>query len=181
MAGVLFGFAGLVVVVGMEALHGLGGHLLAQFACLLACVCNALAGVWGRRMTQLGVSPLALATAQLFLSSLILFPASMIVDQPWSLPMPTTLQWLAMLALTVFSTALAFVLYFRLLASAGVTNALLVTFLLPVVAIFEGVLVLGEHLELQHGIGLLLIAIGLVAVDGRLPRLAWRALRSAPA
>lgn len=175
--GVLFGFAGLVTVIGAEALYGLGGHLMAQAACIVATLSNALAGIYGRRFTGLGVDPLALATSQLLLSALVLLPVSLIVDAPWTLPMPGLSSWLAMLALTLFSTALAFFLFFRLLARVGVTNAFLVTFLLPIVAMVEGVLILGEPVAPQHLLGLALITVGLVAVDGRLPRKAWLAMR----
>lgn len=175
--GVLLGFGGMATVIGAEALYGLGGHLTAQFMCLAATFFNALAGVYGRHFTQSGVKPLTLATAQLLMAALILAPAALLIDQPWTMPPPGTTPILAMLALTFFSTALAFVLFFRLLASAGVTNSLLVTFLLPVVAIFEGLMILGEPVERQHLIGLALIVAGLVCVDGRV----WRALRSASA
>jgi len=96
----------------------------------------------------------------------------LLVDQPWTLPMPGPGTIAALFAVAALSTALAYVLYFRLLASAGATNVLLVTFLVPVVAILLGTLFLGEVLQPQHLLGMALIGLGLAAIDGR----PWRML-----
>ena len=93
----------------------------------------------------------------------------------WRLPMPGALTWASLGGLAVFSTALAYVIYFRILATAGATNLLLVTFLIPVSAILLGVAVLGERLELGQIAGMALIALGLAAIDGRLLGLINRA------
>jgi drug/metabolite transporter (DMT)-like permease len=163
LAGLLVGFTGVIVMVGGAALHGLGANLVAQFACLAAALCYAFAGVFGRRFAAMGVQPLQTATGQVVASSLILLPLVAIVDRPWTLPAPSAATMAAIAGLAALSTGLAYVLYFRILATAGATNLLLVTFLVPVSAIVLGTLVLG----------LGLIAIGLAAIDGR----PWRAAK----
>jgi drug/metabolite transporter (DMT)-like permease len=91
-----------------------------------------------------------------------------LVDHPWTLAMPHAMTWGAVLGVGLLSTALAYVLYFCILAAAGATNLLLVTFLIPVSAILLGALVLGEVLQPRHLLGMTLIGAGLAAIDGRL-------------
>jgi drug/metabolite transporter (DMT)-like permease len=174
-AGVAVGFAGAAAMIGPDALGGLGGAALAQLACLGAALCYAFAGIFGRRFRRLGVPPLVTATGQVSASSVILLPLMLLVDRPWTLPMPPPAIWGAVLGIGVLCTALGYWLYFRILAAAGATNLLLVTFLIPVSAILLGVLVLGETLLGRHVLGMALIGGGLAFIDGRLPRrLAWR-------
>ncbi|MFN0313604.1 MAG: DMT family transporter [Burkholderiales bacterium] len=175
LVGVLVGMAGVAVMIGGAALQSLGVNVTAQLACLAAAFSYACAGVFGRRFKAMGIAPMATATGQVTASSLLLLPAMLIVDKPWSLALPPATIVGAVLGLALLSTALAYILYFRILASAGATNLLLVTFLIPVSAIFLGVLVLGETLQPKHLIGMLLIGLGLAAIDGR----PWRALRGA--
>ena len=85
---------------------------------------------------------------------------------------PSLTAWLALAGLAILSTALAYVLYFRILAAAGATNLLLVTFLIPVTAILLGATFLGERLEPRHFLGMGFVAAGLALIDGRLWRLA---------
>jgi drug/metabolite transporter (DMT)-like permease len=166
-AGVATGFAGVVMMIGPDALRGFGSDVLAQFACLAAALSYAFAGVYGRRFRRMGVAPLQTATGQLTASSLLLAPAALLVDRPWTLPMPGAATWAAMIALAIVSTAVAYILYFRILERSGATNVLLVTFLVPVSAILLGALVLGERLDLRHFAGMALIGLGLAAIDGR--------------
>jgi drug/metabolite transporter (DMT)-like permease len=93
---------------------------------------------------------------------------ALFIDQPWTLAMPPISAWAAIAALAVFCTAFGYVLYFRLIATSGATNALLVTLLVPPVAILLGAMFLGEQLAAQDFAGLGLIALGLAAIDGRL-------------
>ncbi len=177
LLGVALGFCGVTAMIGGAALRelgqgGLGVGLLAPLACLGAALSYAFAGLYGRRFRGLGVSPMATATGQLCASTLVLTPVMLVVDRPWTLPMPSAATLAALAGLALVSTAAAYVVYFRLLASAGATNLLLVTFLLPVSAVTLGVLVLGESLEGKHLAGMALIGLGLAAIDGR----AWRAL-----
>lgn len=171
--GVAIGLAGVTVMIGPALLDELGAFVIAQFALLGAALAYAYAAVYGRRFRAMGISPLATATGQVTASSAMMLPVVLIVDQPWHLAVPTTEIWLAVVGLALLSTALAYILYFRILATAGATNILLVTFLIPVSAILLGALVLGERLDAIHFIGMALIAFGLAAIDGR----AGRALR----
>lgn len=166
--GVVLGLGGVAVMLGADLLRGVGTELLAQAACLAAALSYACAGVLGRRFARMGVPPLATATGQVSASSLIMLPVAAFVETPWRLPLPAGEPLLALAALGLLSTALAYVLYFRILSVAGATNVLLVTFLIPVSAVMLGMCVLGEHFELRHVTGMALIGAGLAAIDGRI-------------
>jgi len=176
-AGVAVGFVGVVVMIGPVALQGFGADLLAQLACLAAALSYAFAGVFGRRFRALGLAPLQTALGQVAASSMLLVPLALLVDRPWTLQMPGHATWLSVIGLAVLSTALAYGLYFRILARAGATNVLLVTFLVPVSAILLGALVLSERLQARHFAGMALIGTGLAAIDGRLVA-RWRGARA---
>nr|WP_246329622.1 DMT family transporter [Chthonobacter rhizosphaerae] len=165
--GVILGFVGVAEMLGLGALADLGGHLEAELACLAAAVSYAVSTLWGRRFR--GQPPMATAAGQLSLSSLIVLPLMLAAEAPWTLPMPPGDVAAAVLFLAFGATALAYILFFRILTLAG-SNVMLVTFLVPVSAILLGVLVLGETLQLRHWVGMGLIMAGLVAIDGRL----WR-------
>lgn len=166
--GVVIGFFGVAVMIGADLLGGLGDNLFAQLAILSAALTYGFAGVFGRRFKRMGVPPVSAAFGQVTASSVWLFPLMMISDKPWTLSIPSTSTIAALVALAGFSTALAYIMVFRILASAGATNVLLVTFLVPVSAILLGILVLGEVLETKHFVGMLLIGAGLAVIDGRL-------------
>ena len=172
VAGVLTGFAGVVVLVGPAAFGALDTPLWALGACLAAAVSYAFSGLWGRRFKPLGLTPVFTAWGQLTVTTLAMLPIVAIVDRPWTLPMPGWPSILAVLGLAVLSTALAYIIFFRILASAGPTNLLLVTFLIPVSAILLSSLFLGERLAWTHFAGMALIGLGLAAIDGRLWKLA---------
>lgn len=165
LAGVLLGLAGVTAMTGVEALDGLGLGVLAQLAMLASSMLYALSGLFGRRFRD--VPPMVTATGQLTCAAMLMLPVALIVDRPWDLSVPGPATWLAVAGLALLSTALAFTLYFRILATAGATNLLLVTFLIPVSALILGITILGERLELRHFAGLALIAAGLAAIDGR--------------
>ena len=169
-AGVLIGFAGVAVMLGPALLTELGADALAQLAVLAAAVSYALAGIYGRRFRAMGVPPFATAAGQVTASTLLLAPLALVVDRPWALPAPGSSTIAAVLGFAALSTALAYILYFRLLATVGATNLLLVTFLIPVSAILLGVLLLDERLEPRQIVGMALIGAGLAAIDGRLIR-----------
>jgi drug/metabolite transporter (DMT)-like permease len=158
------------VLIGMDVLGQLGSGLLAQLACLGATLCYALAGVWARRFRRMGIEPTAVATGQLTASALVMLPLVLVFEPPWHAAAPTPGAWLALAGLAFFCTSLAYILYFRLLASAGATNSLLVTFLIPVTAILLGAIFLHEQLPPRSFAGMALIAAGLAAIDGRLFR-----------
>lgn len=170
--GVVLGLTGAAVMVGTDALNGISTNVLAQLAVMGAAVSYGFSSVFGRRFKGLGLNPIAIAAGQVSMSALLLAPAALYFEKPWLQPMPGFEVWAALIALAVFSTALAYILFFRVLASAGATNVSLVTFLVPISAILLGTIFLGERLELTHFIGMLLIAAGLSAIDGRL----WKRL-----
>jgi drug/metabolite transporter (DMT)-like permease len=169
IAGVLLGFGGVAVMIGTGA--QLGGEAAAILMCLGATLSYAFAAVYARRFRPLGIPPLTVATGQLVGATLLLLPFSLILEQPWSVPTPGLDTWAAIGGFALICTSFAYWLYFRLLESAGATNALLVTFLIPVTAILLGALVLGEVLAPRHYAGMALIALGLAAIDGRVFRI----------
>ncbi len=174
IAGVALGFAGVVAMVGSSALEGLGSYFLGELAVLGAAVTYGFSGIFGRRFKTLGIAPVVTATGMVTASSLVMLPLALIVDQPWKLSMPGAEVWIALVSLAVFSTAFAYLLFFRILASAGMTNTVLVTFLVPIFAISMGIWRLGESLQPKHFLGMALIGCGLAVMDGRLFRLMAR-------
>jgi len=168
IAGVLLGFGGVATMIGPALLSNLGSAGVAELACVTASLSYALAAVWARRFRRQGISPLSVTTGQMTAGALMMLPMSMFIDRPWTLAFPPLTAWAAIAALALFCTTLGYVLYFRLIATSGATNALLVTLLVPPVAILLGALFLNETLAPQDFIGLGLIAFGLAAIDGRL-------------
>ena len=179
--GVVFGFLGVFLLLAPK-LSGAGaqaapGAALGILSCLTASCIYVFGGLYARRFKAMGVAPLQLAFGQLAASSALMVPIAAITDRPWTLPLPGPAPIAALASLAVFSTALAYVLYFRILARAGAANLLLVTFLIPVSAILLSAAFLGEKLGLIHLGAMALIGLGLAAIDGRL--LAWAAELSA--
>jgi drug/metabolite transporter (DMT)-like permease len=168
IAGVLLGFGGVATMIGPSLLSSLGSSALAQLACVTASLSYALAAVWARRFRRQGISPLSVTTGQLTAGALMILPLSIFIDRPWTHAFPPLTAIAAITALALMCTAFGYVLYFRLIATSGATNALLVTLLVPPVAILLGALFLNEVLAPQDFIGLGLIALGLAAIDGRL-------------
>jgi drug/metabolite transporter (DMT)-like permease len=173
IAGVILGLVGVAIMIGLDVLSGVGAGALGQIACLTAAIVYAFSSLYGRRFKSLGVTPLQTALGQLTASTLMMTLAVALLEPPWSAPLPGTIPLASIVAMAVFSTALAYILFFQLLSSAGATNLMLVTFLIPVSAILLGVLVLGEALKPQHLAGMAFIGLGLAAIDGRL----WRRFR----
>lgn len=176
VAGVLIGLAGVVVLLGPSVVGALDTPVWALGAGLGAALSYGFAGLWGRRFKALGVPPMVTAWGQVTCTSLMMLPVVLLFDQPWLRAPPSALSLAALTGLAVISTALAYVIFFRLLASAGPSNLLLVTFLIPVTAILLGVTILGERLAITHVLGMVLIGGGLAAIDGRL----WARLTRRP-
>lgn len=163
--GLIAGFIGVVVLIGPDLLGELGQHVLAQLALLTASLFYAFGAIYSRRLR--GHKPVTIAAGQLTMSAVLLFPAALLIDRPWTLaPVSSAAIW-AMVSLAVFSTSLAYLMYFRILVRAGATNALLVTFLVPVSAILLGLILLDEPLDPRQLAGMAGIALGLAAIDGR--------------
>ncbi len=172
-AGVLIGWSGVVVLIGIDSLQGFGAAVWGQLAVLGAALSYACAAIFGRRFQRL--SPLVVATGMLCASAIMMTPLALITEQPWHLS-PGGATQTALFGLAALSTSLAYIIYFRILAVAGATNILLVTFLIPISAILLGYLVLGERLGWNAFVGMGLVFIGLIAIDGRLARRFGRAI-----
>ncbi|MBB2685077.1 DMT family transporter [Rhizobium sophoriradicis] len=169
IAGCLVGLAGTIVLIGPSISTGSEAPLWALLLPVLAAVSYGFAATYGKRFK--GVPSPVTAAGQLTASSLIALPLSLRADRPWELAAPPLDALLAILALALLSTAFAYILYFRIMAMAGATNASLVTLLVPPSAIVLGVLFLGERLSLAELAGMALIGFGLVILDGRAYRL----------
>jgi len=180
IVGVLLGFGGVATMIGPTLLSNIGNDALAQLACVTASLSYALAAVWARRFKRMGLSPMSVTTGQLTAGAAMRLPLAIFVDRPWEHAVPPLSAWGAIVALALLCTAFGYVMYFRLIDSAGATNALLVTLLVPPTAILLGSLFLGEQLAPQDFAGLLLIGLGLAAIDGRLLTI-WRKRRTQPA
>lgn len=166
-AGIVLGLAGVIVILGDNA-GDLGGSLVAKLAVIAAAVSYAFSGVYGRRLK--GTSPVVLAWGQMTAASIMLLPLVLVADRPWA-----TATWhldavLSVIALAVFSTALAYMIFFRLLGNIGATNTSLVTFLIPISSLLLGFFFLNETFGWLQALGMLLIGAGMLTIDGRLLR-----------
>ena len=166
--GVVVGFSGVVLMVGPEALGGLGADFWAQLCALGAALSYGFASVFGRRFRELRVDPVMVATGQVTMSSLVLWPIALWIDGPQDILGLSFNAAASMFGLAVLCTSFAYILYFRILERAGATNISLVTFLVPISAIILGVFVLGESIFIKEIIGMTLIGLGLAIIDGRL-------------
>ena len=168
IGGIVIGILGVSVLIGLDALKGITGSVFGQLAVLGAALSYAFAGVFARRFKALGISPLMVATGQVTTAAIMLAPLALFIDKPWTLAIPPMPIIGAMLGLAFLSTVVAYILYFRLIATAGATNAALVTFIIPISAILLGVIILGETFTPVQAIGMALIGAGLIVMDGRL-------------
>jgi drug/metabolite transporter (DMT)-like permease len=176
LVGLVVGFAGVVVMMGPDLLGAFDKYVLAQLACLTAAFFYAVSSVYGRRFRA--QPPASLACSQMMVSTLVFIPIVALVEQPWTMLAPSAQALWALAGVGLISTAAAYLIYFRILARAGATNLMLVTFLIPVSAILLGTLLLGEVLEPRHFAGMAAIAVGLLAIDGRPGRALARLLRA---
>lgn len=165
LAGIVLGIGGVAMMIGVDALHGLGDALLPQLAVVGAAVSYGFASIFGRRFSA--NPPIVTAAGQVTASTAMMLPIAAIVDRPWTLDMPSWHVIGSLVGLGIFSTAFAYILFFRIIARAGATNVSLVTLLVPVSAILLGSAVLGERLDPSDLAGMALIAAGLAAIDGR--------------
>ena len=161
LIGVIAGMAGICLIVGVQALGGFGEQLIAQIICVLAAVCYAGAAIFGRNFG--GLDPMAPAAGSLLCGAAILIPLSIVVDRPWTLA-PSMNSLLALLAIAVFSTALAFVIYFRLIQTLGSVGATAQAYLRVPIGVAFGVIFLGEQLSSTVWIGLACVVVGVAAM-----------------
>lgn len=166
LAGIMLGIAGTAVLIGPGLLAGLGGPVWAKFALIGASLSYAAALMVARRFK--GVPPPVIATGQMTASTVMMVPVALFAVGPAGLFAASPHVWAAVVSLAVLSTAFAYILYFNLVASAGATNASLVTLIVPVSAILLGTAFLGERLDVPELAGMTLIGLGLLTIDGRL-------------
>ena len=159
-------------MVGVAVLRGIdgpvdAGQTLGIILCLGAAVSYGFAALWGRKFLA-GVAPVKSATCQLLCSTLIMVVVVSVIDQPWTLDAPGLRTVWALIALAVFGTAFAYIVFFKILVSAGPSNVMLVTLLIPVTALILGNLFLNESIQIKEILGALIIGTGLLFIDGRL-------------
>ena len=159
--GVVAGMAGICLIVGVQALAGLGVQLTAEIATVTATICYAGGAIFSRGFRDL--DPMAPAAGSLLCGAAILVPASLVMDQPWTLA-PSTGSILALLGLAVFSTALAFVIYFRLITTLGSVGTTAQAYLRVPIGVALGVIFLGESLTSTAWIGLGCVVVGVAAM-----------------
>lgn len=168
LLGVPVGIVGTAILIGPNLQASGTMSLLGQLAALLATLLYAISSVYARRFKEWGLSPIMIAAGQVTMAAIMLLPLTLIIEQPWTLPVPPVEAIYALLGITLLSTVLSYILYFKLIASAGATNASLVTFLNPVTAIILGTLLLGEIITPTQTLGIAIVMLGLVIIDGRL-------------
>jgi drug/metabolite transporter (DMT)-like permease len=161
LLGVAAGMAGICLIVGVQALAGLGEQLTAQVVTVLAAICYAGAAIFSRGFRDL--DPMAPAAGSLLCGAVILIPVSLVVDRPWTLA-PSMSSMLALSGLAVFSTAFAFVIYFRLIQTLGSVGTTAQAYLRVPIGVALGVLFLGESLTPTAWIGLGCVVIGVAAM-----------------
>ncbi|MEE8306697.1 MAG: DMT family transporter [Gammaproteobacteria bacterium] len=165
--GVLAGFFGVSVLLG-DGMEGLThDNLLGQLAALGSAICYALCAVYGHRFS--GLPPAGIAAATLTAASLMMAPLAFLSSEA-TISLPSSSAIFAILTLALLCTAVAYIIYYWMMARVGATRLMLVTFLIPASAILLGVIFLGETLALNHVMGLALIFCGLLLVDGQVPR-----------
>jgi len=172
LIGVVVGFFGVALTVGIEALQNFDLRSLAQMAILLAGLSYSIAGVWAKLRLS-GQKPEMNALGMLLCSTVIMCPLALYIDGTPQFDLQIS-TWSALLALAVICTSLSYLLYFNILNRAGSGNLMLVTLLIPPFAITLGVLVLGESLAPISLVGFAFIALGLIIIDGRVIRLLQR-------
>jgi drug/metabolite transporter (DMT)-like permease len=159
--GVAAGVAGISLIVGVDAFSGLGSQAVPQLAIVAATIAYAFAALFGRHFT--GMDPLLPAAGSMLTGTALLIPAALIVDRPWTLA-PSQESVLALLALAVVSTALAFAIYFRLIRTLGSVGTTAVSYLRVPVGVAIGFVFLGERLQPTAWIGLALVVLGVLSM-----------------
>jgi len=167
--GAVFGVFGVAVIMGLDALTNFDLRNLGQLAVLGAALSYAFAGVWGKRFLS-DYPPIMNAFGMLVGSTILMIPVAIFFEgmPAFTLSMEV---WASLLAVALLSTAVAYLLYFEILVRAGSANLMLVTLLIPPIAVALSFTFLGERMGNEAWIGFGLIAIGLAITDGRL--LGW--------
>lgn len=166
--GIIIGLSGVVILIGYKSVFSGKNEFLGAILMLIAALSYAFAGVWGKRFKEFKIDPILISTGQLICSSILLLPITLIIDKPWTLSIPSSQTWLAILGIALFSTSIAYIIYFKILSTSGATNVLLVTLLIPISALLLGVAILSEVFYIQYIYGIMIIGLGLLILDGRI-------------
>lgn len=166
VVGALFGVFGVAVIMGLDALTNFDLRNLAQLAILGAALSYAFAGVWGKRFLS-DYPPIMNAFGMLVGSAVLMIPVAILSDGIPTFALSAEV-WASLLAVAIFSTAVAYLLYFNILIRAGSANLMLVTLLIPPIAVGLSFTFLGERMGSEAWIGFGFIAVGLAITDGRL-------------
>lgn len=177
VAGLVCGISGVGVLFGPEALTGKQATLAGMVLVLVSAISYGCAGVWGTRFR--GFHPVMSSFCQLMCSTMIMAPIALLIDAPWRLAMPGAATIWSLVALSLLSTSLAYIMFYRVMASSGGTNAMLVTLIMPPLTIVLGIAVLSETFAARYAYGAAMIALALVMIDGRLPLAMYCRMRSA--
>ena len=172
--GMALGFIGVCVLFRLGATGTRSVSLIGIVACLGAAVSYGFANALGKRFQRLGIPPAVGAMGQMTATAGIAFPLMLTMEAPWTLAAPSAEVWASMAGLAILSTALGYVIFFRILATAGAVNISLVTLLIPVSAMLLGSLVLGEQVSAVQLVGMFFITSGLIVIDGRVLTFAGR-------
>jgi drug/metabolite transporter (DMT)-like permease len=166
--GLIIGLSGVTILIGYTSLFSGKNEFIGALMMLIATMSYAFAGVWGKRFKAFKLDPILISTGQLICSSILLLPITLLMDKPWTLSIPSSQTWFSILGIALLSTAIAYIIYFRILSTSGATNVLLVTLLIPISALLLGVVILSETFYIQYMYGIIIISIGLIIIDGRL-------------
>jgi drug/metabolite transporter (DMT)-like permease len=159
--GVAAGLTGICLIIGVEALEGVGHDLWSQLAILLASLAYGGAAIFGKNFK--GLDPMMPAAGSMISGAIILVPVSLLVDRPWTLS-PATDSILALLGLSIFSTALAFAIFFRLIQTLGSVGTTSQAYLRVPIGVGIGVVFLGETVSQTAWIGLACVVAGVAAM-----------------
>jgi drug/metabolite transporter (DMT)-like permease len=165
LGGVALGMAGVAILVGPEALLGRAAQEIGMLMIVVAALSYGFSGLWGRRLKS--SPPIVTAASQLTSSTVALLPLALVIEKPWLLPFPGLETVAAVVALASLSTALAYIIFFRIMAVSGPSNVMLVTLLIPLTAIPLGIWKLGDVLLMRHFAGAAVIGLSLLVIDGR--------------
>ncbi len=168
--GITVGFVGVIIMLS-DQFDGKNSNLLiGKVAMIIAATCYACGAIYSKKASKYDISPLQTATGQMTAAAIILTPFSLFIDKPWQIPIPHVNTVLSIIGLVLLSSVLAYILFFNLMKSAGVTNLILVAFLIPMSSIILGVLFLNEILTNAHVLGMLFIGMSLAIIDGNLAK-----------
>ena len=177
VGGVLLGFGGLLLLIAPSLAAGLQVTTLGLLAVAFASACYGVAIVYTRNHMR-GLPPLVAPTAQMIMATIYVLPFSLLLEQPFSLPAPSPASLGSLLALGVLGTAVAFIVYYRLMETADPSYVSMVTYVIPVIGVILGVVILSERLTWNAYAGCALILLGVVIVNGVFKELPWRRLRA---